>query len=98
MGELADNPIRMTKRALEALSEFSMTLPTGTTPGRRWRRRVGDEWWQGRYGKPIPNPSEARRRYPGLELVTPIFWRRIIVQGAAPRFPCDICLPPRRMR
>lgn len=78
---MSDHPIRMTKRALLALSEFSLTLPTGTTPGRCWRRAIppfGDqrEWWHGRYGKPHP----AGHEHAGS---TPIFWRRIIIQGRA---------------
>lgn len=95
-----DNPIRMTRRALNAMPEYSTSLPTGTTPGKRWRRdlwRDGTEWWQGRYGKPIPNPNEALRKRKGLETVTPIAWRRIIVQGDQPRWPRHEAVLPRQV-
>lgn len=89
-----DNPIRMTRRAFEALPEYTTTIPTGTTPGKRWRRNVywdGSEWWQGRYGKPFP---------PGHEHFgeIPIFWRRIIIQGAETRWPRDVYVAPRTYR
>jgi hypothetical protein len=34
-------PLQMTLRALEALLEYSCSLPTGTTPGKRWRNHYG---------------------------------------------------------
>jgi hypothetical protein len=33
-------PVRLTRAAFDALPEYSGTLPTGTTIGKRWRRRV----------------------------------------------------------
>lgn len=43
--QLADIPaeqptLRMTQREFDALGEYSMSIPTGTTIGKRWRRNV----------------------------------------------------------
>lgn len=84
-------PIRMTRRALLALPEYTTSIPTGTTPGKRWRRNVywdGSEWWQGRYGKPYPEGQEFFGEIP-------IYWRRIIVQGEPPRWPSSVRVSPR---
>lgn len=94
MGIETNPPIRMTRRALELLPEYTTSIPTGTTPGKRWRRDVywdGSEWWQGRYGKPYP---EGHKHFGSI----PIIWRRIIVQGEPPRFPRGVMVPPRRLR
>lgn len=34
-------PLRLTRAEFDALPEYSATLPTGTTPGKRWRRHDG---------------------------------------------------------
>ncbi|WP_152338585.1 hypothetical protein [Pseudorhizobium banfieldiae] len=33
--------LHLTRAEFEALDEYSATLPTGTTPGKRWRRHDG---------------------------------------------------------
>lgn len=38
-----------------ALPEYSMTLPTGTTIGKRWRARAGAGWQMGEYVEPAPD-------------------------------------------
>lgn len=57
--------LRLTRRELEALPEYSTSVPTGTTPGKRWRRNVafslagfhppteGAVWIVGEYGKDV---------------------------------------------
>lgn len=59
----ADNfpPLRLTKAEFEALPEYSASFPTGTTPGKRWKRLDGShdqafidrggkpEWWVGEF-------------------------------------------------
>lgn len=54
-------PVRMTKRELRKLLEYSTTLPTGTTIGKRWKRNLNwsdssaePEWILGEY---IPDPN-----------------------------------------
>lgn len=92
----------MTRAQLEALSEFSLTLPTGTTRGRQWRRAIPafdpEEWWLGQYGRPIPNPDVDRRRFEGQETVVPIFWRRIIILGEPARWPRSVRVDRRPVR
>lgn len=39
----------MTQATLENLPEYSLSLPTGTTPGKRWRRWQNPRWWMGEY-------------------------------------------------
>lgn len=51
-------PLHMTKAEFEALDDYSATYPTGTTPGKRWRRHDGAHdprcekpvWIVGEYG------------------------------------------------
>ena len=38
---LALPPLHLTRAEFEALPEYSCSLPTGTTPGKRWRRHDG---------------------------------------------------------
>lgn len=45
----AGNSEPMTREDLERLDEYSLSLPTGTTIGKRWRRRVGNGWYIGEY-------------------------------------------------
>ncbi|MFN3387481.1 MAG: hypothetical protein ACK40O_01005 [Allosphingosinicella sp.] len=83
-------PARLTPAQLLDLPEYSTTIPTGTTPGKRWRRALrpwrsglSDEWWLGQYGKPYP---EGHEHFGSVA----IFWRRIIVIGAPARWPADV--------
>lgn len=62
--------MKMTSAQLKELPEYSMTLPTGTTIGKKWRaHRVPGlapintpdcktifcgHWWQGQYARAIP--------------------------------------------
>lgn len=41
--------LRITGAALDALSEYSTSLPTGTTIGKRWKQRRPDGWLIGEY-------------------------------------------------
>lgn len=90
--------IELSLREFEALPEYSTTLPTGTTPGKRWRRAVrpwrdspSDDWRMGEYGQPYPEGH----RYHGE---IPIFWRDIIVRGLPPQWPRSVRVPPPPMR
>jgi hypothetical protein len=65
----------MSDTELGELLEYNSSFPTGTTEGKRWRRRVGSWWWVGEYGKPCdrwgnPDPN-------GPEIL--IHWSRVIV-------------------
>lgn len=52
--------LRLTQAELDALLEYSYSLPTGTTAGKRWKKRVGDEWKVGEYGDSFPDPRGGR--------------------------------------
>lgn len=46
--------LELTREELDALLEYSHSLPTGTTIGKRWRRRVpaelfGVDWFVGQF-------------------------------------------------
>lgn len=46
--------LHLTKDEFDALLEYSASLPTGTTPGKRWKRLDGahDQSFKARGGKP----------------------------------------------
>lgn len=44
------DPLELTSFDFERLPEYSLTLPTGTIPGKRWRR---DLHWDGGPGGPL---------------------------------------------
>lgn len=59
-GTVQPGEVRMTQAEVDALLEYSRSLPTGTTPGKRWKlqvyakvngKTVPDGWWLGEYGK-----------------------------------------------
>lgn len=88
----------MTQREVDDLLEYSTSLPTGTTAGKAWKRRVPwnapkdrAEWWRGTYGLPYPEGHE-------FEGQIPIGWRRIRIIGRPAFFPIDISVPPPVMR
>lgn len=71
--------IKLRRAEFDALLEYSCTLPTGTTVGKRWKRRVpyqygpGDklEWFLGEYVED-PDPTKVG-----------ILWKRIQVVESA---------------
>lgn len=56
-----DKAAYMTMGEFKALSEYSTTFPTGTTPGKVWKREMWyntsrkagtpSRWWLGQYGE-----------------------------------------------
>lgn len=87
----------MTEREFKDLSDYSLSLPTGTTAGRRWRTanwfphsRVSDQWHMGEYGAPYP----AGHKQAGK---VPIIWRQIIVTGIPRAWPRDVLVPLRKI-
>lgn len=75
----------MTMAALDALPEYSCSLPTGTSKGKRWKRSDEYElrdrgqsgplcWWMGEYGDSFPDPRGERFGHR-----VRITWRRILV-------------------
>ena len=85
----------MTTRALESLLEYSTTLPTGTTEGKRWRRAVrpwfnrpSDEWHLGEFGTPYPEGHEYHGQIP-------IHWFEIVVTDAPRCWPRHVLVPLR---
>lgn len=89
-------PIFITTAQLLALPEYSMSLPTGTVAGKRWRRadrpqfnQPNDPWNMGEYGEPYP---EGHQHHGSI----PIIWRHIIVTDAVPCWPRHIAVPSRR--
>lgn len=92
---LANDEIGLTRAEFRDLLEYSTSLPTGQTPGKRWRRAIpafgpgrAEEWWQGCFGEPYPEGHEHHGSIP-------IGWRRIRVLGSAPRWPSSIRVPLR---
>lgn len=88
----------MTERELRELREYSTSLPTGTTPGKRWRRAVrpwfdepNDEWRMGEYGQPFP---EGHKYFGEI----PIYWRQIIVTDVPRRWPRTVHVDRKRLR
>lgn len=53
-----DRAAYMTLGEFDRLPDYSHTVPTGTTPGKRWKRRVPgrhgepDRWLMGEFGAP----------------------------------------------
>lgn len=88
----------MTARELRSLLEYSTSLPSGTTAGKRWRRAVwpwrnkpNDEWRLGEYGVPFPEGH----KYHGE---IPIIWRQIIVTDVPRKWPAGVAVLCRRLR
>lgn len=59
---------RIDKVALFALPEYSFSLPTGTTIGKRWRALRGARWWIGEY-VPCEKPGHVGIVWKVAELV-----------------------------
>jgi hypothetical protein len=82
-------------KAFARLLEYSTTLPTGTTPGKVWKRdarwwdRGGSEWMLGQFGNPYP---EGHKHHGSI----PILWRRLVVIGAPPQWDRSVRVPRRR--
>lgn len=75
-----DAVVVLTQGQFDSLREYSTSLPTGTTPGKQWKRkfksRFGDQWFLGEYGEPIADP-----RGEGFPKRVPIVWTRIMIGG-----------------
>ncbi len=79
-------PIRLSRSALAALDEYSRTLPTGTTIGKRWKRNANDgryfpiDVWGLRFVFPVPPRwtmgEYAESALPGM---VEILWYRVEV-------------------
>lgn len=92
---LVNDAVLLTRQEFDALLEYSTTLPTGTTPGKTWKRRMpfwassaDANWWRGSFGLPYPEGH----KYHGQ---VPIGWRRIRVAGTPPRWPAEVLVPLR---
>jgi len=71
-------PLLLTQAELEALDDYSWTLPTGMWPGRRWRSDVNDTM-RGRRGPPLwvlgyavpgPTPDTCMVRWRPIQVRT----------------------------
>jgi hypothetical protein len=85
-------------KAFARLDEYSCSLPTGTTPGKVWKRNsgfgrpgYGDEWWLGQFGEPYP---EGHKHHGSI----PIMWLRLVVIGQEPQWPRSHPVPLRKVR
>ena len=86
--------IALTMEQFLDLPNYSCTLPTGTTTGKRWRRAdryhlqdVDDDWHMGEYGPPYCRGSRKGS--------VPIFWRPIVIIGLPQRWPRHVRVPLR---
>lgn len=43
--------IKLTQKELDNLPDYSISLPTGKTTGKQWKRKHGNGWIMGEYGK-----------------------------------------------
>lgn len=80
----------MATATLLRIPNYSCSLPTGTTPGRYWRRAAiyfhqepSDSWMIGQYGEPFPYGHELHGR-------TPIRWWQVVVTDAPRLWPRDV--------
>jgi hypothetical protein len=49
--------VTLTRAEFDALPEYSTSIPTGTTIGKRWKRNMGNGvWWMGSYAE-HPDPK-----------------------------------------
>lgn len=94
---LINDDLLLTRSEFKDLLEYSTTLPTGTIPGKCWKRRQpfwakpeDAEWWRGSYGLPYPEGHQHHGQIP-------IGWRRIRVAGTPPRWPMDVRVPLRQI-
>ncbi|WP_152664047.1 hypothetical protein [Sphingomonas sp. SRS2] len=72
------------------IPNYSCSLPTGTTPGKYWRRAAAyrfqepsDQWLIGQYGEPFPEGHELQGR-------SPIRWWQVVVTDAPRFWPRDV--------
>ena len=67
-----DDGVYMTMCEFDMLPEYSCSIPTGTTAGKRWKRgwpymQPRHSWQMGEYGQPEG-------------VIVPIIWRSIFIQ------------------
>lgn len=79
-----DNPLprlRLTAAEFNALPEYSASLPTGTTPGKRWKRLDGafDRDFVRRGGKPRWMIGEYDPTYAGGKTITINWYRPVVI-------------------
>ncbi|MCK0533427.1 hypothetical protein [Sphingobium agri] len=90
-------PAFLTVKQLRSLPEYSTSLPTGTAPGKQWRRAArpwhttpSADWWLGEYGEPYPEGHEHHGQIP-------IYWRQIVVTDAPREWPRHVRVPLRML-
>lgn len=63
-----DRPARLTRDDFDDLPEYSASLPTGTTPGKRWKRDTAQGWFLGEYVE-INEDGQIGIRWQPIEVV-----------------------------
>lgn len=80
--------VTLTRKEFDDLLEYSSSIPTGTTIGKKWKRSQSDGWWMGEY-------LESKD-----EKFVDILWRKIIFDEYLclgcdtlhkPDSVCDLC-------
>jgi hypothetical protein len=73
--------IKLTPNEFRNLSEYSCSIPTGTTPGKRWKRLDGshDQEFIARGGKPKWQIGEFDPNCPPDAKHIKIFWYRPVI-------------------
>lgn len=95
MHQLPNGSVFVTQADFNALLNYSGSLPTGTTPGKIWRRAAhyfhqepNDEWFLGHYGQPYPDDHEFAGQIP-------ITWKPLVIEGVPARWPRSVPVPRR---
>lgn len=94
MRELINDAVLLSREEFDGLANYSCSVPTGTTPGKRWRRaafyahqEISDRWLLCEYGQPYPEGHEYHGQIP-------IHSRWIVVAGVSARWPRDVAVRP----
>lgn len=61
--------VEMTQYEFDSLLEYSTTLPTGTIPGKRWKRNCGKFWVMGMFFENTRNPELMNIEWSYIEVV-----------------------------
>ena len=93
MARSLSRTVRLTRREFDELPEYSASVPTGTTIGKRWKRRVGPHegpptWQMGEYQEDS-DPDKVRIAWSTIVLAPLAGQGSGVIKMDAPRTLCD---------